>query len=79
MKTAVEVLGKYFKGRTITEREIFLTFLESFADTQSKYYCMDKLHMLAEVINELEAYYLVDEIAKYDYKASMVLDELLKE
>lgn len=78
MKTLVEILVKYFEGKTETERGIFLTFLEGIADTQGQYYCMDNLHILAEVIREQEAYFIIDELQKYDYKAAMILDELLK-
>ena len=78
MKTLVEILMKYFEGKTETERGIFLTFLEGIADSEGQYYCMDKLHTLAEVIREQEAYFLIDELERYDYKAAMVLDELIK-
>lgn len=77
MKTVVEILVKYFEGKTETERGIFLTFLEGIADTGGQYYCMDKLHILADVIREQEAYFLLDELQKYDFKAAQVLDVML--
>lgn len=79
MKSAVLILKKYFEGKSETERNIFLTFLEGIADSEGQYYCMDKLHTLAEVIKEQDCYFLIDELQKYDYKASLILDELLKE
>ena len=79
MTSAVLILKKYFEGKSKTEREIFLTFLEGVADSEGQYYMMDKLHMLADVIRELDCYFLIDELEKYDYKAAMILDELLKE
>lgn len=79
MKSTILILKKYFEGKSETERGIFLAFLEGITDTEGQYYMMNRLYMLAEVIKELDAYFLIDELQKYDYKAAMILDELLKE
>ncbi|USK33517.1 hypothetical protein LIT25_23925 [Bacillus sp. F19] len=78
LRNAVKTLIKYYKGGTINERGIFLCFLEGLTDIHNQqYYFLGDLQALADVINEREATFLVDEIAKYDYQSAQVLDVLV--
>ncbi|MFP8643351.1 hypothetical protein ACLHWY_17635 [Priestia aryabhattai] len=74
MTNAVETLVKYLKKATDEEQKIFYRFLEGMCDTESNYYILGHLELLAEVLEEKECAFLVDFIAKYDYKAAQTLD-----
>ncbi|KQU25968.1 hypothetical protein ASG61_16730 [Bacillus sp. Leaf75] len=74
MTNAVETLIKYKTAETESERNIFYKFLEGMCDTESDYYILGHLELLADVLKEKECAFLVDYIAKYDYKAAQQLD-----
>lgn len=42
-------------------------------------FTVEQLESLAKVIKESRAYFLIDDIQKRNYKASQILDELLKD
>ncbi|MDC7762657.1 hypothetical protein POL82_04235 [Priestia aryabhattai] len=79
MTNAVETLVKYLKKATEKEQIIFYKFLEGMCDTESKYYILGHLELLAEVLKENDYECLIDFIAKYDYKAAQILDVHMRE
>lgn len=74
MINAVETLLKYKTAETQSERTIFYKFLEGMCDTESDYYILGHLELLADVLKEKECAFLVDYIARYDYKSAQQLD-----
>lgn len=73
MTNAVETLIKY-KTAGKEEQIIFHKFLEGMCDMESDYYILRHLELLAEVLEKKECAFLVDYIARYDYKAAQQLD-----
>jgi hypothetical protein len=74
----VGILLKYYEGKTIDDRVNFMSFLEGLCDSESMTYILWDLNTLATSLREQNAIYLIDEIAKYDYKAAQQLDMLVQ-
>ncbi|MGG2061659.1 hypothetical protein [Priestia megaterium] len=77
MTNAVETLMKYKTAETQSERNIFYKFLEGMCNMESDYYILGHLELLAEVLEEKECAFMVDYVARYDYRAAQCLDVLM--
>lgn len=67
---AVSIALDYYNRNTIDDRVNFSIFFESLCDSESMTYILWDLNTLADALQEHNAPFLIDEIAKYDYRAA---------
>ena len=60
-------------------QEIFFKYMENLCDKNNRHYILEDLQLVADILKKYKMPELVSVISLFDYKASQVLDVLLRE